>query len=45
MYGIDGFVKGKIILLYLGTFIEKLIAHYGDINNNTLFSQLVNLQQ
>ena len=27
------------------TFTEELIAHYGDINNNTLFSQLVNLKQ
>ena len=26
-------------------FIEELIAHYGDINNNTFFSQLVNLKQ
>ena len=26
-------------------FIEELIAHYGDINNNTFFIQLVNLKQ
>lgn len=26
-------------------FIEELIAHYGDININTFFSQLVNLSQ
>ena len=26
-------------------FTEELIAHYGDINNNTFFSQLVNLKQ
>ena len=25
-------------------FIEKLIAHYRDINNNTFFSELVNLK-
>ena len=26
-------------------FTEELIAHYGDINSNTFFSQLVNLKQ
>ena len=26
-------------------FIEELTAHYGDINNNTFFIQLVNLKQ
>ena len=33
----------SIISCYI--FIEELIAHYGDINSNTFFSELVNLNQ
>ena len=37
--------RKKDSIISWSIFTEELIAHYGDINNNTLFSQLVNLKQ
>jgi hypothetical protein len=46
LFGINGFVKEKIIILSLGPFLQdELISHYGDIKRNTFFSQLINLRQ
>ena len=35
----------KDYIMYFSIFIEELIAHYGDINSNTFFIQLVNLKK
>ena len=35
----------KISIVSRSIFIEELIAHYGDINNNAFFIQLVNLKE
>ena len=35
----------KDFIIFCSVFTEELIAHYGDINNNTFFSQLVNLKK
>ena len=46
LYGTNGFVTVKNdYIIFWSIFIEELIAHYGDINSNTFFSQLVNLKQ
>ena len=37
--------RKKDSIISWSIFIEELIAHYGDINNNTFFIQLVNLKQ
>ena len=36
--------RKKESIISWSIFIEELIAHYGDINRNTFFSQLVNLK-
>jgi hypothetical protein len=41
LFGINGFMKEKGILLSLGPFLWI----YGDIKRNTFFSQLIKLQQ
>ena len=39
------FYRKKDSIIFWSIFIEELIAHYGDININTFFIQLVNLKQ